>query len=1513
MLPKVVRRPLSTAFHLITAASLLASQGAAGAEQFVTARVDPGPDPFAQVDRKLITKWLKSGEYMPLSEIKPGMEGYGLSVFQGTKPERFNVKIIGVVKKVLNGRDAIMARLSGPTIGKNCVIRGMSGSPIYINNKIVGAVSYGFDFSTEPICGITPIADMLDALGHEEMSGRRQPDRISINSPVLAPDAVRSIETASGGTVKVLGGAPHMVPLMAPVSLAGFSPRAERFLRDHMQDQGMWVSSGSGGGLDPSLAKPHVAQAGVPWAPVAPGGAVSVMLSTGDFNSSACGTATATFGNHVLAFGHPFMSAGSVDFPMATAFVHQVLPSLSVSFKVASPVQVIGSFMSDRPWSVSGQIGRAAKLIPATYTVTDETRHIKRTFHCSVVDHPDLTPELVAATAMSAIDATHQSSQPYILKVKSSIEADSVGRIERVDRYSGNLGAHGAHRIQFGDPVGSFLMSATNKILNNEFEKTSLKGINVDISLEDGHNTAKIERIYVDKPIVAPGDNVKVSCVIRPYNRDTVVRTISIQVPRDVPDGNILLGVASGDDIDVVRKRIGLIDPPPQTLDQVAKKIRDAGSGDDIVAVMALPAQSILVKGTVLPNPPAHWAKLFFSDRYTQGPALIKGEVRAIAPQDMLLDGSHIMTVEVRRSEKVLSRSAPYLASSAGSFSSVDGIHMTDLARKTMDSFKRTDTPATAAVEKTTPFWSSTKEYPHIRSLLSWQQETQTDFMQGKPESTTVDSWGRISPALQDIAKHSVDRDMRIWSSAFVKDNFWFGTSDKVYKWKGDQSEPHLVATIDRALALPALVADSKGTLYVAKVPSGEIYSIDPDSGVVKLLAKLPEPTITCMCVDLEDNLYAGVTASGKVYKLPLRASAAEIKPQVFFDSGQADVTAMFYNDRDKRLYVGTAEKGAVYSVEANGSAHAEYQSGDHIITGVAKDSKGDLYISTAAQGKLLKIGSTGGPVTLATSEAFYTLYYDKSSDSIFSGDAEGDITRAQVDPLSHEPYFFPVCHTEQEAVLTLCSDQKGRLFGGTCNLAVARSFEMHPANDAVYFSMVKDGMRKTRWSKVRAYGAYNEVSEQLAKCVHVFTRTGDTVIPDSSWSAWQGTRFANDAFSIVSPSARYFQYKLVWKDDNAGSTKSGIAAKPISIGKIEVTYLPSNMPPEFGTISLKSGTSCSGKDDVTITATDPDNDNLSVSVEVSSDGAKTWQSVASDLRSHQKAIASAKTTESKPATPSTTTPVELKKPQPEAQPKEAMIYSSGDAFDTAGARNESVQSDDPVLLDDAKPEKPDEKPSEPDDKDKDKDKAEKDKDKDSPENKEAKKDEGGKSSDADKTAREKETTRKAQVPAAKGNHGKLPIGQPLAQINSADTAGSGEKIAWHWDTTKVKDGSYVVKFILDDMPSNPAGHLQTVALRTVDVDNTPPVIESVKCTKGSGNKAAISVKTHDKQTPIVNATYRFDEGEPFALGTADNITDALDAQFAVEDVPIPHGSHKLEVQITDRAGNTANKTVNLN
>lgn len=1571
------------------------------------------PKTYDTSEHVFVNKWLKTGQFMPISQVKPGMTGYGLTVFQGNRVERFDVTVIGTVKKVLNGRDAILVRLAGENLGKNTVIRGMSGSPVYIGGKLIGAISYGFDFSKEPIVGITPIVDMLDALAQSDERAGGRGRAISVHP--RNQDGIEGSDPNTTGRSNISGGAPRMVPLMAPVALAGFSPRAEAFLADRFKSFGMMISSGAAGGMDPSLEKvfqkPKAGQvqknaspdrsapksanastaalAGSVTAtqPIQPGGAVSVMLSTGDFASSATGTATATFGGNVLAFGHPFLQAGSVDFPMATAYIHKVLPSLAVSFKVASPVKVVGSITSDRPWSVGGQVGKFSRLIPATYTVVDKTRNVRRTFHCNVVDHPDLTPELLAATAMSAIDATHQSSGPYVVKIASVIDTENVGAIKRTDRFSTNFTPHaltegggGKFRV-LGDPVGGFVLATASRILDNDFEQAAIKSINLDIVLEDGHNTARIERIYVDKPVVEPGETIDLHCVLRPYNHETVIKSLPIKIPRDVPDGNLLIGVSSGDELDSVRKRMGLVDPIPETLSQIIKRIQEAGRGDAINAVLALPEQSVQLGHHKLIDPPAHWSRLFFSDRYTRGPSLIKGEIRSTLVQDWLVDGSHIMTVEVRRPEKALAQATPYMVSTLGPHSS-EGIYMTDMAKKTLDSTRKSDSTSSAVsqaiqsvvaqAQSTTSsdaksassgpkFWNPPKGYPHMRSVQMWLQESEEDFRAGKTDGTTIDSWGRIAPAYQDIAQKSISTDMQVWSGVYSGGYFWFATPDSIYKWKGDATAPELVLKLSTAL-IPAMAADSRGIIYAACAPDGTIISIDPNRPITRnasgkavasakpganpgIVYKASEAIITCLTFDDKNNMYAGVAGGGKVYKID-----GSRRVTTLFDSGQAHVVSLFYSRPEGRIYVGTAEKGCVYSIGDSGDVKAEYQSSDHIVTGIARDAKGNLFVATAGSGHLVRVRQTGEVDSLASSESFYTLFYDASQDSVFSGDAEGDITKAHLDPMSGLPYFIPVCHTEQEAVMAMSSDGRGRLFAGTSNLARVRSFEMRPSSTAVYNSTIHDAQRPSRWSRLRAFGAYNESNSDINKQVLVETRTGETSQPDKSWTDWQAAESSSDGYLIKSKQGRYLQYRLSWKRAAAATQKaaSAIAADPPVVGKVEVTYLPTNLAPQFSSISLKPGTAVSGKPELNISASDTDCDNLVMNIDISSDGARTWTVVAGDIRS--------KKTDSGKSDSSDKDKDKDKDKSADKSPEKASdkdkSHKSADKTSDSSKENKSGkanQNSDDKSTDKANDKPQDEATEKSDDKplnkaresDKSSDRSapnavtrrsqeslasdgsylEKLSDNEKEPAADTKK-KGDKSNDknADKKKDDAQSGKSGHASASKNDRNKSKLttqsGKPpiIVQLGAqqGDTQGPVEKFNYTFDTTRLKDGNYVLRFVVDDKLSNPQGSSQSTAFRSLVIDNSPPTIDSVKVEKMPGGVELV-VQAKDSFTPIANATYRIDGGAPLAMTGLNQVADGLSVSLGAGQIKLEKGKHELEVEVTDKAGNTVKKSVSVN
>ncbi len=1441
----------------------------------------PAGRAFDTSDPAFVHRFLAPGQYLPLSAVRPGMTGYGLSVFQGTRIERFGVRVVGVMKKVLNGRDAILVRLSGRPLMTNNVIRGMSGSPVYVDGKLVGAVSFGFDFSKEPLAGLTPIVDMLDAMapaGRQRIAARE-------SAPWFAQ---------AGGKSEVAGGAPRLVPLMSPVSLAGFSSRAQEFLEKRFRRLGMAVTAGGGGAQDPSLARGVRPE-------VAPGSALSVMLATGDFNVAATGTVTARFGQNVLAFGHPFLQAGTVDFPLATAYVHEVLPSLFVSFKLTSPAATVGSLTADRPWSVGGQLGRTARLIPATYTVTDSTRHVRRVFRCQLVDHPDLTPELLAATVMSAIDATHQSSAPYVARVASTIEAEGVEAIKRTDLFSSNFSAHGGNSSGrfhlLADPVASYVQRTASSITSNEFQRASIKGVNLEISLSDGRDTARLERVFVDRPFVAPGDQVDVRCLLVPYSGGKRVETVSFSVPRDMPDGDMLVAVTSGDETESVKKRLGIRRPAPQSLKELAARIVERGRADAIAVVAALPGQSLELNGLRLANPPAHWARIFASNRSTRGPALIKGSLEATRLTSWLLDGSHILTVEVRSREKAAARPAPFTVSVPNPD---DAIVMTEQARKAIDASRKTQGAASAPAGQPgqergkigsggLAETAAVKEYPHMRPPAVWRQDSEEEFRSGKTSGVTVDSRGRIGPGFKRLSEKLLAPEHQVWSGVCSRGKFYFGTTDGVWRWSGDETPPEKLGQF-HSLAVPAMATDSKGTVYFATVPGGNIYALD-GQGQPRLTCCTSEPIVTALACDDMDNLYAAVAGTGRVYKVA--AGGAEL----FFDSGQAHVLSLFFSPVDHRLYVGCGEKAVVYALDQGGHATAVYESPDHLVTGAVRDARGDLYVATAGQGRLVRVTGSGQAQTIAVSEAFYRLYYDPVGDRVFSGDAEGDITLASVDPISGEPYFVPVCHTEQEAVLSLAADGQGRLYCGTANLGVLTSFAMRPDAGASYESAVRDAGRPAQWINLRAWGPLGEPVDALADRLKLETRTGYSVRPDDSWSDWQEARSAGGAFAIASPPGRCLQYRLTWLA-GPGRSERLPAADPLRLGRVEVSYLPRDASPRFDSVSVKPGAGLAGKQEIAATASDPDSDNLLLSIELSGDRGRSWRALASDLRSKPAARAGSRpaTTGAEAAGPAaragaaagtTDGCAPQRSPEPEkSEPLKGGVEHSEEKTGTAARESGRARQ----LSDDGEGQ-----PAE---------------NKDKAGGGEGADGEGGKEVPGDREKKAEATADRARKPRIKG-------GSP-ARVLTPPEKGAGlaapaeERFTWSFDTSGYKDGNYLLRLTLDDRLSSPDDHLQSVALRSIVIDNKPPRLGSFHDSRGSDGSASFSVSVSDDWTPVANGTYRIDEGEPFALAGWAQLADGMSGTLGAGGIKLAPGPHRVEVKVTDKAGNTATKTFTI-
>ncbi|HYV04673.1 MAG TPA: SpoIVB peptidase S55 domain-containing protein, partial [Blastocatellia bacterium] len=365
-----------------------------------------------------------TSNFMPLEQVRPGMKGYGMSVFQGTAPERFEVEVLGTLEGVPNPKQAIViARLSGALVERTGVFAGMSGSPVYIDGKLVGAVAYAFPFAKEPIAGITPIKNMIGIFEQGGDETPRSGQRVSFRTLIGgtgAPDSAPSTTAAAGQARTVSGGemTPYVgqtiVPIATPVTFSGISQTTVDMFASDLKRLGIQPIAGVGGGstLGPMAAFNETT--------LTAGSSVSVQLVRGDFTIDASGTVTYRNGERIYAFGHPFLSSGLTSWPMAESSVITVVPNVNNSFKLSSGGSLVGSINQDRSTGVFGQLGEKPRMVPARVTV-HTSRNKTEVYTFEIVSDSFLTPLLTRMTVFAAIAATERQLGNQTLKLTGRI------------------------------------------------------------------------------------------------------------------------------------------------------------------------------------------------------------------------------------------------------------------------------------------------------------------------------------------------------------------------------------------------------------------------------------------------------------------------------------------------------------------------------------------------------------------------------------------------------------------------------------------------------------------------------------------------------------------------------------------------------------------------------------------------------------------------------------------------------------------------------------------------------------------------------------------------------------------------------------------------------------------------------------------------------------------------------------------------------------------------------------
>ena len=547
-------------------------------------------------------------------QVKAGMTGYGLSVFQGTTIDSFQMTILGVLKGNRPGADLILARASGNFLERTGIIAGMSGSPVYIGGKLIGAVSYTWAFTKDPIAGITPIGEMLSSL-----------------KP--GPDEKMESSDARYGALELPPGAASSMPgearpIVTPLALSGFTPEALRYMDPWLKDHG-FVSAPGGSTPDAGSCDSIV-----------PGSAVGVELVRGDMSATAIGTVTYRDGNRILAFGHPFYALGRVQLPLPAATIHTVFANQQISTKVGSATRTCGTITADRSVGISGELGGAPSMIPMRVTIHGPQGRVRR-FNYEIARSRSLTPGLASATIVSSLSEALFDVGLSTTRYDLTYWLNGGKQVLR----RGNAIVAPAPLAGTGDDVSQTLFL----LLINRFEPVRLDSLHAEIAVEEGLDQAALASIRVEPTMAAPGELVQVELSVRPSRGKPETRRVTLRIPQGTPPGDLIIRACNGSETDKWDRERAPDTFEPQSLGHLLGLLSKERRGDQFFVQLYREAKGVTVHGGEISQAPPSVLDVLGGSAKAGDSGPVKGATLVEVPVEMgrVVSGCEQKTVTV--------------------------------------------------------------------------------------------------------------------------------------------------------------------------------------------------------------------------------------------------------------------------------------------------------------------------------------------------------------------------------------------------------------------------------------------------------------------------------------------------------------------------------------------------------------------------------------------------------------------------------------------------------------------------------------------------------------------------------------------------------------------------------------------------------------------------------------------------------------------------------------------------
>jgi hypothetical protein len=571
---------------------------------------------------------------IPLDQIHEGMRGTALTVFQGVKPEAMEVEVLGVMHNVNGPKgDIILVRLHGTKPEYTGVVAGMSGSPVYFDGKLAGALAFRIgEFSKEPIAGVTPIEEMLEinAMDRRPAGGAVRANRGAAGQGAATQTASPSEDVS----VAAQNYSNYLKPIETPLVFNGFS-------NDTLQ---RYASEFAAAGIVPVMGIGSSSNQKQP-EPIEAGSAVSAVLVRGDMDIAATCTVTYVDPQRLLACGHPLLQFGEVDLPMTKATVLATLPSPMNAFKIVNTTETVGAFVQDRQNGIMGVPGQDSKMIPVTVAMHMGPGAATKEFHYEILNNAKLSPLAMMATVFNALHGTNEYGEDITYRMNGTLSVKGYADVALRNMFAPQDNGQPAAALaaaSIGDRFG--------RIYTNSLDTPDVEGVKLDFDLVRERRSARLEASRTDVTEARPGDQIMVETVLRPYRGERLVRQIAIKIPTSTSKGTLRILVSDGETLDRMHRGTPMMNRGLGLAPTIALLNRERAN-DRVYVSLIESGPEAMVADKVMPTLPLSVMNVMENMRGTQD-MVVLGESSvseaSTDPLDYVVSGAQMLTVNVK-------------------------------------------------------------------------------------------------------------------------------------------------------------------------------------------------------------------------------------------------------------------------------------------------------------------------------------------------------------------------------------------------------------------------------------------------------------------------------------------------------------------------------------------------------------------------------------------------------------------------------------------------------------------------------------------------------------------------------------------------------------------------------------------------------------------------------------------------------------------------------------------------